>query len=229
MKFSRKFLYGALGGIVPFGATLAIADHKTILLGMTAMVLLGALLRGVSAMFIGGIWAAIHDESRPKRLVELGILAPFVVAAFINSANGEALNLPEPPMANPVSAIFSITDAYAQNSDEGERALKQFSMPQESISQQVWRGFTFQSPNNVWFVIAGSFKLPEDAGWAARVINKKFKDFNAQVYEPYGDSEYYSVVIGSNLTRGEAEKLRQQATDAGVAKDAYLWTFPKKD
>ena len=57
----------------------------------------------------------------------------------------------------------------------------------------------------------------------ANRINQGTQGLHAEVYEPYGGSQSYPVVIGAGLTRAEAERLRQKAIAAGYP-DANLWT-----
>jgi hypothetical protein len=75
-------------------------------------------------------------------------------------------------------------------------------------------------------VIVGSFTSPDNANKYANSINERFPGYHANVYAPYGDAPYYSVVIGANLTLQEAKVLRDKAVASGLARQTYYKTFP---
>ena len=61
----------------------------------------------------------------------------------------------------------------------------------------------------------------------AEAINKKAPGLGAEVYAPYGQGKLFSVVIGANLTREEADRLKKEAVKKGLPKDTVVWTFPQ--
>ena len=77
--------------------------------------------------------------------------------------------------------------------------------------------------NNRWFVIAGSHKSEQSA--LNQVQELKIKGYDAELYNPYSDSEYFGVVIGSYLSLDEAKKLKAKAVKDGLPKDIYLWKW----
>ncbi len=53
------------------------------------------------------------------------------------------------------------------------------------------------------------------------------KGFDAEIYASDRIKAGYDVVIGANLMYEEAQKLRQQAVEAGLPRETVVWTFPK--
>lgn len=98
---------------------------------------------------------------------------------------------------------------------------KEFSFPEESLTQKFLRGFIGLQPRNVWFVIAGAYTKIEDAQIQAIKIQKL--GLEAEVYQPNLFKSRYPVVIGSFLTHSEAETLRQQAIKKEVPGNVDLW------
>ena len=46
---------------------------------------------------------------------------------------------------------------------------------------------------------------------------------NAEVYEPSGGFKTYAIVLGANLTRSQAEALRDEARAAGWPPRTDIW------
>ena len=79
------------------------------------------------------------------------------------------------------------------------------------------------SEKEIYFVIVGSHKNRDDAARQAEALLKK--NYKAVVYSPYGASDYYAVVIASNVSREEAVSLRDRAVSDGLPKDSYVWSY----
>ncbi|MBI5749602.1 MAG: SPOR domain-containing protein [Nitrospinae bacterium] len=226
MKTRQKIIIGGLGALTPVVMNFLVIDINVLFVNLTLLASIGYAIRVVILFYLGGIVAYLHkDENSPVKLFELGIVAPAIITALLNGTKIEA---PKADVKHgettTVSAIL-IPKVYAQAVRKDE--IKTFSLPKETSTQQIWRGLTGSSPNNVWFVIVGSHLKMEDAKKQAQLIAKEWKDFKAEVYAPYGENLYYAVVIGANLAREEAQQLRQKAILAGFPEDTYLWTFPK--
>lgn len=86
-------------------------------------------------------------------------------------------------------------------------------------------GLLGRPPENVWFVVAGSYQHLENAKAQADKINSGSGEFKASVYEPYADSPNYRVIIGANLTKVEATALQNKAASAGLETFGIM-TFP---
>jgi predicted nucleic acid-binding protein len=226
MKTRHKIIIGGLGALTPVVMNFLVIDINVLFVNLTLLAFIGYLIRVVILFYLGGLVAFLHkDENSPVKLFELGIVAPAIITALLNGTKIEAPKADVKHAETTTVSALLIPKAYAQAVKKED--IKTFSLPKETSKQQLWRGLTGASPNNVWFVIVGSHLKIEDAKKQAQLIAKEWKDFKAEVYAPYGENLYYAVVIGANLTHEEAQKLRQKALLAGFSEDTYLWTFPK--
>ncbi|MBI5287187.1 MAG: SPOR domain-containing protein [Deltaproteobacteria bacterium] len=217
MTTYKKILIGGLGALTPILMNLLVVDLNILLVNLTFLAFLGYIIRVVILFYLGGLVAYLHrDENSPVKLFELGIAAPALITALLNAGHVEV-------SSKPIASIL-IPSVYAQTED-----VKRFSLPEETRTQQLWRGLTgsISTPQKAWSVIVGSHLKLEDAKRQAHLINQEDKGFKAEVYAPYKGNPHYAVVIGANLTYEEAKELRQKAIAAGLPKDTYLWTFPR--
>jgi hypothetical protein len=224
MKTRQKIIIGGLGALTPIIMNLLVVDINVLVINLTLFAFIGYAVRVVILFYLGGLVAYLHkNENSPIKLFELGIVAPALITALLNANQAKVTK--DVALVEGTKTASIISPAYAQSASE--KGIKTFSLKEESPAQQIWRGLTSSSPKDVWFVVVGSHLKFEDAQKQVELINKEWKDFKADVYEPYGENIYYAVVIGSNLTREEAQQLRQKALLAGFPEDTYLWTFPK--
>lgn len=125
----------------------------------------------------------------------------------------------------PVAWLSLASAAYAASPQED---VKKFSLLKETSLQEFLRGLTGSRTNRIYFVIVGQHQTKEEAKSQAKTISDKNLGFKADVYAPYGDIMYFSVVIGANLTFNEAAKLQKRAIESKLAKNVSIWTFPNK-
>jgi hypothetical protein len=219
----QRFLTAGLGGIAPILLSLIVIDLETILLKVTPLAVTAYLIRVIALFAVGGLVGWLHKtEKNPVKLFQLGIAAPALITAAIN---GSRIPLPEKQAIAQASSSWSlIANAHAQTAVEPE--IHRFSLPQETPSQQVYRGLFGAMPKNVWYVVAGSH--PTTAAAEQQAIILRQKGFAAKVYAPYGSNPFYTVVIGSQITLEDARRLRSKAINAGLPKETYLWTFPER-
>ncbi|MFH1874141.1 MAG: SPOR domain-containing protein [Pseudomonadota bacterium] len=229
LKTWQKFFIGGVGGAIPLIMNLLIVDYQTVLTNLTFYVGLGYSIRFLVFFSIGGFWAALHTETNKKKIFELGIIAPALITAMINAGNIKQADFNPAEIVPPSAKIFFINDALAQETTQPEelQTVKKFQIPPETQTQQFFRGLIGAEPANTWFVIVGSYRHENNAQRQAKLINRAYDDFQAEVYAPYGDNPFYTVVIGANLSQNAAQNLRDKALKEGLAEDAYLWTFPK--
>jgi hypothetical protein len=208
---------------MPVLLSLIVIDLQILLLKVTALTVVAYLLRTVALFAVGGLVGWLHKkEYDPIKLFQLGIAAPALITAAVNGGN---VSLPEKPVEQHARSSWNIvSQAYAQPADG--RDLKQFSLPEETQTQQVYRGLFGTIPPNVWFVIAGS-QLTKEAA-EKQVDEVRRKGFSADAYAPYGGNPRYAVVIGAQITISEARELQRKAIESGLPEDTYLWTFPQR-
>jgi len=227
MNIRKKIMIGGLGALTPVIMNLLIVDLNVLLVKFTSLAFIGYVIRVIILFYLGGLVAFLHkDENSPIKIFELGIIAPALITAMLNAGHVPIIKPPTQTTETSVASVFFIPAVYAQPPQEEE--IKEFSLPKENSIQQIWRGLTSSGYKKIWFVIIGSHPELEDARNQAQQINQIGEDFRADVYAPYGDNQNYSVVIGSNLTFKEADKLKKKAIEAELPKDTHLWTFPKK-
>ena len=215
---------------MPVLVFLATGDFARIFTHGYAGTIVGYCVRAIILFFIGGFVVCLYrDENNRFKMFHLGLGAPAMIAGLIAAQSGP---VPAPASASAsVSGPNSALDAgfvvavYAQSSSN-ENGLKRFTLPVPRPGAQFLQGLAGIPPNNVWFVLTGSYISLDDAQAYAKQINDTFHNFHADVYAPYGDNPNYSVVIGANLTEADATALRNKAVSAGLSKDTYYKTFP---
>lgn len=202
MKTINKIMLGGFGALTPILLNLLAVDLRQPLQDLTVLVFFGYVIKILILFSIGGVVAFLHQEEiNPARLFELGIIAPALITAMVNGNNYVNAESQLKLIPKKISTNIIVSEAYAENVK-----IKQFGIV-ESPAQQIWRGITSEAPQNIWFVIAGSRKDLSAAEKLAEDFNRDKPGFHADVYDRYGDNEYYAVVIGANLTIKEAKKL----------------------
>ncbi|MPV71503.1 SPOR domain-containing protein [Burkholderia sp. BE17] len=217
----QRILIAGIGGIAPVFVSLIAVDLETLLLQVTTLAIAAYLIKVAVLFGIGGLTGWLHKSERDLvKIFQLGIVAPALITTALN---GVQVKLPRAPSMNLSQSSWNmIASAYAQvpRSD----SVKTFSLPQETPTQQISRGLFGSTPENVWFVIAGSH--PTRAAAESQASKIRERGFAADVYAPYAGNKYYAVVIGAQLTLSQARQLRQNARLKGLPGDTYLWTFP---
>ena len=142
MSTRMKFLWGGLGALTPVVTTFLIIDVETITGYLNTafagtgnpLLVAGYGLRVVGLFIIGGVWACLHkQEYDPKKLFQLGIVAPAMITAMINASNVYDGSHSEHERLSAVR-ITLMSSAHAAENDPGK--------PRESSPiDQLIRGF----------------------------------------------------------------------------------------
>ncbi len=98
MTMLNRFLWGGLGGLAPILATFLILEAQTIAQyldelrqGGSMLTIIGYTVRVVGLFVVGGLWAGLHkSEADPKKLFQLGIVAPAMITGMISAGNAGA-------------------------------------------------------------------------------------------------------------------------------------------
>jgi hypothetical protein len=167
-----------------------------------------------------------NKENDLFKIFQLGLAAPALLTGMMNGANSAAHQTVASvgQSVQPAASFFAVPSVHAQPKAPQPK-LKRFTLPEESAVQQFFRGMMGTRAARVWFVIASRHPSLEEAEKQANRINQGKAGLRAEVYEPYGGSQSYPVVIGAGLSRVEAEQLREKAVAAGYP-DANVWTPP---
>lgn len=226
MRTRNKILIGGLGALTPILMNLLVVDLNVLLLNATGLAVAGYVLRVVILFYLGGLIAYFHkQETSPVKLFELGIAAPALVTALLNANHVEIPKLQAHVDGIPAFSEMITSSAYAQPAPP--TGVSTFSITPESSIQQVLRGLTGARPRNVWFVIAGSYPTLDEAKAQADRMMQSRRGFQADVYAPTEENPSYSVVIGANLTREQAEQLRREAVGAALAPHIVVWPITR--
>lgn len=156
---------------------------------------------------------------------------PTAFAAFISVTHGTAVAQPLPAASTPSSLGRVKRDEPLQTApSQAQQPLipvKKFVLPPLPAYSEFFEGLIgvpVGTPKDVWFTIVASTPTRELAIAKALEIKKATPSFNVEVYEPYGRNPYWAVTIGSNLDRSSALRLKNQAKNAGLPQDTYVWT-----
>lgn len=128
MSTRMKFVWGGLGALTPIVTTFLIVDVDTIIGYLNGIfseagdpyLLAGYGLRVMGLFVVGGIWACLHkQEYDPKKLFQLGIVAPAMITASINASNIYDNGHPEHERLSAV-AITLVSSAHAADDSTGD-------------------------------------------------------------------------------------------------------------
>lgn len=86
--------------------------------------------------------------------------------------------------------------------------------PSDSIKGPVWR------------VVLYTYTRQADAGNKARSVNAKYPGLGAETFSPSGGSPYL-VVVGGQMNRDQAARLRQKVRAMGLPRDSYIQNYQR--
>ncbi len=98
--------------------------------------------------------------------------------------------------------------------------------PPGTASVQPAHSGSAASAADAWRVVVYTFAKQDDAQKRVDAINHDHPGFSPQVYSTDAKGPYL-VVLGSDLTREEANRLRQKARSSGLPRDAYVQNFKR--
>ena len=104
MTTVKRFLWGGIGGLAPILATFLILEGEVIGRylrdlgsGGSLLTLVGYSVRVLGLFIVGGLWASLHRSERdPKKLFQLGIVAPAMITGVLNASNVQFDPAPPP-------------------------------------------------------------------------------------------------------------------------------------
>ena len=81
-----KILIGGLGALTPIIMNLLVIDLEKLLINLTVISVIAYIIKVAILFYIGGIVAYLNkDEQKPIKLFQLGIYAPAMIIAFMNT------------------------------------------------------------------------------------------------------------------------------------------------
>lgn len=146
--------------------------------------------------------------------------------------------------------IDSLLETVAEKEKEikhiklSDSVFHEFQYPDETVTEQILRGFFGWKSERLWYVVVGKFDKGEDAKMYAKLLTKEMRSHRQRevadvagqniiprIFKPYKDliSEY-SVVLGTNLSYNDAQtalqKIKRQK-HLSIRKDQIeLWKLP---
>jgi len=86
LKTRDKIFIGGLGALTPIVMNLLMVDLEKLLINITLIAVVAYMIKVGILFYIGGIIAFLNkDENKPIKLFQLGIYAPAMIIAFMNS------------------------------------------------------------------------------------------------------------------------------------------------
>ncbi|WP_434362554.1 SPOR domain-containing protein [Parasalinivibrio latis] len=241
MSLSKPLLVGGIGGALPVIIDLINTDAASLFEGFNPLVFAGYSVRVALLVLLGALWVWVNRETDIRKALQIGIMAPAIIVSYMNgvevNSSKKMLNIanqelqfqqtqnasPDQGQSIPSSAgstFWILPAAFVAEAAE-EVATKGVHHKVSSVSKLLF-GLT-GSAKNGWFVIAGSHKTEVAAQYQVQQLARQ--GYTAKVFEPFGDSEFYGVMIGSWLTLSEARQLRKQALADGLPSDTYIWNY----
>ena len=77
----------------------------------------------------------------------------------------------------------------------------------------------------VWRVVSFTYNRESDAKKKVDWINEKNPGFHAEVFSPSNRGGPYLVVLGGQMTREDASRLRQKVRASGLPRDSYIQNY----
>ncbi len=110
-----RFLCGGAGGLAPILVSLILADAALLAMSLRdPYFLAGFGVRSVGLFMLGGLWAWMHvSEHDPKKLFQLGIVAPAMIIGMIHASDAAKANGLDGASAAPAFSFSIISSAYA--------------------------------------------------------------------------------------------------------------------
>lgn len=230
---------GAIAGATPLLISLISVDAELIVDNFVPKIFIGYMIKTIGLMLLGAFVVFVNSECDLKKAFQLGIMAPALVVGTLNANNfNEAkdeisgleseLENQRKPAGTPINsdAILFIHPEYGFSIIKSAYASEENALigmhNEPSTARLLWYGITGNISNG-WFVIVGSHKNELDAENQAKQFQNK--GYDARVYPPFGNNEYFGVVIGAYLPINIARELRDKAVNDGLPKDSYLWKW----
>lgn len=235
-KKQEAMVWGAIAGMSSVLTELVIVDPASLINNFDSATFFGYCIRVIGLMILGAVVVKINNETNIQKAFQLGVMAPALIIGIQTGANLKETDAELKDVKVQIQKIQQrgsteganeknylsdslsiITSAYAQDDypevPKGEHR-------DVSFNTRFWYGLT-GSEKQGWFVIAGSHK---DLDSAEKQEDKlKTQGWIVKIGEPFAWGGYYSVLIGSYLSREKAIAIRDFAIKEGLPKDTYIW------
>jgi hypothetical protein len=224
MDLRKKLFIGCLGALSPIVANLLVVDLDLVLADAKFLTVLSYLVRVFALCATACIVVYLNgDERKPIKIFQLGIAAPALLAGIINSAS---LSQHVKNQQSTFEIPSIVSSAFAQPVASQQPKVEDCRKHDSTAGQQILKGLFSILPEDRWYVSTSSNLQLQSAIDEVQDIERRFPArFHPKICAPTsGDDKYYRVIIGQNLTREAASKLRDAALAAGLSKSTWLWS-----
>ena len=230
----EAMIWGAVAGVTTVLAETLTIDPASLFKAFDPIAFSGYCVKALVLMALGAIVVRVNRELNIQKAFQLGLMAPALIigiqsGANLNDAKNELFDvrkqIQQLQSEGSTSGTLSSENSNGQSYFFINNAYAQDHVPKGkhrnvSLPTRFWYGLT-GSLEQGWFVIAGSHKNKTDAEKQAKKL--KEKGWNVKAGDSFVWGGYYSVLIGSYLSKSEAAAIRDLAIKEGLPKDTYVW------
>jgi len=162
--------------------------------------------------------------ARQKVIIALGITALLCILGAIAATNR--------PRARATPVLTSAPDekpspiAESQDPPKAKRVPSPAPAPPPKSTGEIQRArtgdYNSTDKGTDWSVVAATLNDWDAADRRAQSLRSQWRQCDCKVYPPRGQGEKYFVVLGMDLGRNDADRLRDAATAAGMPPDTYV-------
>ncbi len=230
----EAMLWGALAGAATVLAETLALDPASLFKDFDFVVFLGYCFKTLVLMALGAIVVRVNQETNIQKAFQLGVMAPALIVgiqsgAKLHKTESELLEVREQfqRLQQKGSTEGSGLEGNINNNEfslmvsaYAEDAIPKGEHRDVSLLTRFWYGLTGIEDQG-WFVIAGSHKDRNSA--EKQGANLRKQGWNVKIGESYAWGGYYSVLIGSYLSKERAAAIRDLAIKSNLPKDTYIW------
>jgi len=160
----------------------------------------------------------------PRVAIAAGAVVAAVLALVAYRSTRESTAAPQ---AEQRVAVVKETPAFekpspARSAEKTKPGRKVAPVPAAVPGQTTDRARTRTETGGSWAVIAATYNsFPAAQGRAGRLAAQA-PGLRPEVYPPEGSGKRYYVVLGSGMSREEAERLLETARQKGAPRDVYV-------
>ena len=222
MNLKNKLFIGCLGALSPILVNLILVDLDLVLANAKALTIASYIVRVIALCAAACLVVYLNgEEDKPIKIFQLGLAAPALLTGIINGVS-LSKNVVDQKAAFEIPAIVS--SAFAQGA--GQPKVEDCVKHDSTAGQEVLKGLFGILPENRWYVSTSSKLKLQSAVDEVKDIESRFSGkFHPRICAPISsDDKYYRVIIGQNLTREAANKLKDEALASGLSRSTWLWS-----
>lgn len=146
---AKRFAWGGAGAMAPILASLVILDIDSLVHALREVsedggyLVLGYSIRILVLFLLGGVWASLDKlEVEPKKLFQLGIIAPAMITGMLNASALQKERIESHPEMQASAVHFNLLPISAAQADDKKSDSKKSGKTRSpSPLDQVIKGF----------------------------------------------------------------------------------------